>query len=542
MVLQNLAYTAILLGVLVFVHEFGHFIVAKSLGVKVLRFSIGFGPRVVGFTRGETEYRIAWLPLGGYVKMAGEQPGEELPPEEAKRGFLAQPPWKRALIVFAGPFFNLAFPILVFFFVSLGTHQAISTRVGSVEPGLPAAQAHLRPGDRIVAVDGAAVKTFDELRDALQPAFSRETTLSVEREGKTFQTTLVPTKNLESNPIETVPRGMIGITPVTHAAVVGVPPGSAAEKAGLKNFDRVLSVDGKPVKSEEAFIRAIEAAGAQVQLTVARERPLDVPGASVTAPSVVTLTVPKQVGEGYAGIGAQSAELYVARVLPDSAAARAGIAPGDKITSVNGKALESTLNLSIALNNLGAKPFTLTWEHQGQPRQAQVTQQSLTQKDEFGTDATQLDLGARFHQPSEAEIGEAEMIPVTLGVGAALARSFQIVPEITGKMVKVIAYLFTGRVPFKSVGGPVMIYQMASKTAQAGLDPFLNLMALISINLGLMNLLPIPVLDGFHLLAALWEGIRRRPIPVRAREIANMVGLAMLVVLMVLVFKNDLTR
>jgi len=109
MLLQSVAYALILLGVLVFVHEFGHFLVAKAAGVKVLRFSIGFGPRIFGFQKGETEYRVAWLPLGGYVKMAGEQPNEELPPEEAKRGFLAQAPWKRILIIAAGPGFTFSF-------------------------------------------------------------------------------------------------------------------------------------------------------------------------------------------------------------------------------------------------------------------------------------------------------------------------------------------------------------------------------------------------------------------------------------------------
>src|SRR4051794_12154255 len=112
MFLQNMGYTALLLGVLIFVHELGHFLVAKWMNVKVLRFSIGFGPAIVQFTRGETEYRLAWIPLGGYVKMAGELPGEELAPEEVGRGFLEQAPWKRGLIVAAGPFFNLVFPIL----------------------------------------------------------------------------------------------------------------------------------------------------------------------------------------------------------------------------------------------------------------------------------------------------------------------------------------------------------------------------------------------------------------------------------------------
>ncbi|HME89968.1 MAG TPA: site-2 protease family protein, partial [Myxococcaceae bacterium] len=132
MVLQNIGYTLLLLGVLVIVHEFGHFIVAKAFNVKVLKFSVGFGPRIFGFQKGETEYRVAWLPLGGYVKMAGEQPTEELPPEEAKRGFLAQAPWKRMLISAAGPGFNLIFPVLIYFLVSLGAHERVSTKIGSV--------------------------------------------------------------------------------------------------------------------------------------------------------------------------------------------------------------------------------------------------------------------------------------------------------------------------------------------------------------------------------------------------------------------------
>src|SRR6516165_10566638 len=258
MVLQNIAYTLLLLGVLIFVHELGHFLVAKSLGVKVLRFSIGFGPRLFGVTRGETEYRVSWLPLGGYVKMAGEQPNEELSPEEAQRGFLTQSPWRRAAIVVAGPGFNLLFPILAYFLIFAGTHQQISTRIGSVEPGLPAAEAQLRPGDRILAVDGEKVRTFEELRTHLQPRYDRPITLTVERQGRQFTTTLTPAKSLETNPIETLPRGLIGISPNAKAPVLGVLEGSPAAAAGLKTFDRVLSVNGQPVKDELAFNASIE--------------------------------------------------------------------------------------------------------------------------------------------------------------------------------------------------------------------------------------------------------------------------------------------
>src|SRR5688572_2966401 len=143
--LQGPGLFILLLGVLITVHELGHFLVAKACGVKVLRFSIGFGPKLFGFTKGETEYQVALLPLGGYVKMAGDSPHEELSPEDAHRGFLNAAPWKRALIVVAGPFFNLVFPVLVYFFVFFGPHEATSSRVGAVDPAMPAAAAGIRP-------------------------------------------------------------------------------------------------------------------------------------------------------------------------------------------------------------------------------------------------------------------------------------------------------------------------------------------------------------------------------------------------------------
>ncbi|HZH78183.1 MAG TPA: RIP metalloprotease RseP, partial [Archangium sp.] len=171
--LQGPGLFILLLGVLVTVHELGHFLVAKACGVKVIRFSVGFGPKLFGFTKGETEYQVALLPLGGYVKMAGDSPHEELSPEDAKRGFLNAPPWKRALIVVAGPVFNLVFPVLVYFFVFVGPHEAVSTKVGFVDPAMPAATAGIRAGDRIIAVEGEKVQTFDELREAFVGRFDR---------------------------------------------------------------------------------------------------------------------------------------------------------------------------------------------------------------------------------------------------------------------------------------------------------------------------------------------------------------------------------
>src|SRR4051812_2027123 len=197
----SIPYTVLLLGVLIFVHEGGHFLVAKALRVKVLRFSIGFGPPIVSFTRGDTEYRIAWFPLGGYVKMAGEQPYDELPPEEAKYGFLAQAPWKRMLIVAAGPVFNLVFPVLVFFIVLLGMSEHPTTLVGAVEPGMPAAEAGIRPGDRIVTIEGQKVDLFDDVSEAITPRYDQPTVVTVDRAGKQITMTLTPARSTATEPM-----------------------------------------------------------------------------------------------------------------------------------------------------------------------------------------------------------------------------------------------------------------------------------------------------------------------------------------------------
>lgn len=537
----------LLLGVLITVHELGHFLVAKACGVKVVRFSIGFGPKLFGFTKGDTEYQVAALPLGGYVKMAGDSPYEEMTPEEAQRGFLNAAPWKRALIVAAGPFFSLAFPVLVYFFVFVGAHEAISTRVGYVDPAMPAAAAGIRPGDRIVAVDGEKVRTFAELPEAFVGRFDRPIPITLERDGKQRIVEVTPRKLVDSSPLNSVERGQIGIQAGRKPAVVGVPPGSAAAQAGLKSFDRILSLNGVSVPDEGALLEQLskppEGTG-PLELTVLRSQRVPAGPVVGQTPVVAQVKVPRQQGEGFAVLGgAEPADLYVASVVPGSAAEAAGIREGDRLVAFNGEPLRSFNVMAGELSKLKEQPFQLTWRStDGQEHTKSVAQRNRMVKDRLGQEMPRLDLGAWPWVPSSAEVSPADTVTVHTSIPEALRQSVVVVPKIVGQMVKVIARIVTGQMSTKTLGGPVMMYQLASESAEQGMDYFLNLMAVISINLGVMNLLPIPVLDGFGLLSALWEGIRRRPISMRVREMANVVGIVLLVALMAMAFYNDVTR
>ena len=542
---QDLGLFILLLGVLITVHELGHFLLAKACGVKVVRFSIGFGPKLLGFTKGETEYQVALLPLGGYVKMAGDSPHEELEPEEAERGFLNAAPWKRALIVAAGPAASLVFPVLIYFFVFLGAHEATSTRVGFVDPAMPAAAAGIRPGDRILAVEGEKVQTFEDLRDAFVGRFDRPIALTIERDGKPLPVEVTPRKIIESSAVDSVERGQIGIQPIRKPAVLGVAPGSAAAQAGLKSFDRILSINGVSIPDEAALHEQMARAQGTLDVVVQRLQPVPAGAVVGSVPTVVKVRVPRQEGaDGFSALGAEASDMFVATVFPGSVAEKAGLAAGDRLVSLNGEPLRSFNVLAGDLSTLKDKPFQLTWRSlaDGQTLTKTLAQEPHTTKDELGQESSRLELGLRPWMPSAAELLPVDTVTVNLGAGDALREAVVVVPKIVGQMVKVIAGLVSGQVSPKTLGGPVMMYQLASRSAEQGWDSFLHLMAVISINLGVMNLLPIPVLDGFHLVAAFWEAVRRRPISVRAREVANVVGLILLVALMGMAFFNDITR
>ena len=342
----------IVLGVLIFFHEFGHFLIARFFGVGVEKFSLGFGPRLIGKKVGITDYRISAIPLGGYVKMVGEEPDAEIDPEEIPLSFTHKHVAKRMLIVAAGPVFNILLAVIIFFgiFLSSGTF-VLKPSVGSVKQGAPAFSAGLEKGDLIIAINESAINSWDEMAEIINGSKGKTIRLAVRRGDSTRNFTIAPeqvtTKNIFGEDIQ---RYIIGIT---------------------------------------------------------------------------------ASGESYS-------------------------------------------------------------------------------KD--------LDLFQAFSE--------------------SLLQTYR----VTELMVVIIAKLITGDISTDTLGGPIMIAQMAGDSAKAGIGSLISFIALISINLAIINLLPIPVLDGGHLLFFSIEAIKGSPVSIKVREIAQQIGLFLLILLMILVFYNDISR
>lgn len=343
---------AVVLGILVFAHELGHFLLAKLMGVGVETFSLGFGPRVLGFRYGTTDYRISAIPLGGFVKMTGEDPTDEISEADKARSFAHKPVWRRFLVVLAGPVFNilLAFIILFGIIKFTGVHQLLPI-AGGFPQDSPVAAAGMQTGDRITAINGIPVSTWEEMTEEIRTKGANNLEITIDREGETINFTVTPTQ-----------------------------------------------MQAKTVFGEEVTHYAI---------------------------------------------GIQS--------------------------------------------------------------------------------------GPHFEH-------------IKLGFGQTFVRAAKETAGLCKLMVQIIVKLFEGVVPLNTLGGPILVAQMAEEQAKSGALEFLFFLALFSVNLGVLNLLPIPVMDGGHLLMYVIEAVKGKPVGESAQGILNRIGIAILVALMALVFYNDITR
>jgi regulator of sigma E protease len=554
----DLLYFVLLVSSLIFIHESGHFAFAKIFGVKVITFSIGFGPKIVRIRGQETEYCIGLLPFGGFVKMLEESKRTEpILPEERGRTFESQALWKRIVIVLAGPAMNVLFPVALYTSVFLEDAELLPPTVGSVIPGKPA-DGVLQPGDHIVSVDGDEVTSFPEQQEAISRKAGKPVRLGVEREGKVIEVTVTPADETEVRELDIVEHtGRIGIDPHFAAPVVGVARPDSPAGFSLRTFDLVTAAEGRRI---ERFVDLVEVLSANrgSQITLSYLRPVDVPHAlgglcdmAVFERGEAQLTpLPRVPGtpppttalaraaDVFERTGIESADMYAAFVPEGSSEWRAGLRRGDRITLLDGAPQRLWRTMESELVAGADKMHELSWTRDGVPMAGFFQLGKDQWDDEFGQHFERYVFRTDHWLPTALDRRVPNPHPVVYAVRRGVAETRSVIKFISVGILR----LAQGRVSLSSVGGPITMYDIAGQAGARGRTYFVRAMAVISVNLGLINLLPIPVLDGGHLLFFLFEAARRRPLPLRIREVASLGGMLVLMLLMLVAFKNDVER
>lgn len=430
-VLTSVVAVVIVLGIMILVHELGHFIAALLFGVRVEIFSIGFGPRVWGRRRGPTDYRLSALPLGGYVKMAGDNPAEERrgDPDE----FLSKPRWQRVLIAAAGPAMNILMAVaLTTTLFTTGTSQRLYV-------------------DRPIVLAGV-------LKD------------------------------------------------------------SPAEKAGIRAGDRIVKLHGvKNPTWERAFLELLFIApGTNLPITIERDGQL------------IPVTV-RAVSDEFATLGYPAEPVMVGTVTHGMPAERSGFKPGDEVLAVEQRPVASPIQLAARIQQSEGKPIEVLVRRARQ--QVRLVVRPVWGDPGDGVARWQIGIGFRFVTEKRS-----------YALGKAVERATWLNTRLTEQILRVVAQLFEGRMSLKQLEGPVGIARQSGQAAKRGLVDFINLMAVISLNLGILNLLPIPILDGGHILLLAVEGTLRRDLSVRVKERFVQVGLVFLLVIFAIVMYNDVLK
>ncbi|MCB2204658.1 RIP metalloprotease RseP [bacterium] len=433
-IFSQIFYFIIIIGVLVLIHELGHFLAAKAFGMRVERFSIGFPPRAFGKQIGETDYCVSWLPIGGYVKISGmideSMDTEHLdqPPEPWE--FRAKPVWQRIIVITAGVIMNILLAIAIFWGLNLaqGVQHHLVTTVGYVQEGSVAAEYGLQPEDHILRINGEDVETWEAIREGvLYSQLSGDLTITVQRGPQTIDL-FIPKKKLEG------------------------------------------------------------------------------------------------VGSGDFGFSPEGAETFIGAVEPGLPASREGLQEGDIFASINDVPIHTPNDVIRMVSASPEEAIRVVWLRDGKRMQAMVTP---TENGKIGI------------MPVARIPGEVET--VRYGVFEALAVGVKGLVRVTDIFLTNIWHIIIGEASFKqSIGGPVKIAEMAAQSAEAGIYSFLSLMALLSISLAIINIFPIPALDGGHLIFLIFEGLFRREVPNKIKIALQQAGMVLLLALMVFVIYNDI--
>ena len=439
----------LLLGPLIAIHEFGHYFVARKLGVKVLVYSIGFGPTILKWTSKKSgiQYQLSALPLGGYVKMLDERE-ENVAEADLPYAFNRQHPWKRIAIVAAGPLINLIFAILLFWLLFLPSQEQLNTRVGKVLADTPAATAQMQVGDKITAIDGTPVTTWEKLNFAL-----------VDRVGET---------------------GKIQVQ---------------AERAGeIKTFSLPI----------------------QNFLNDQSQSPLDVLGFTPYRPQIPAI---------------------VSKLSEDGAAIRQGMQVGDQIIAIDGVKMNDWYDVVQVVQASPEKLLKVDVLRNNQVQQLEVMPQG--KRDNMGNVSGVLGVQS---DPGKIVIPEDFKQTIQYSPSEALFMAVDKTGQLSSMILNSIVKMVRGLIGFDNLSGPITIAKVAGQSAEMGWQTFISFMALMSVSLGILNLLPIPMLDGGHLVYYFIELIRGKPVSEQIQLVGLKIGMVLLGSMMLLALFNDIMR
>lgn len=530
---------------LIFVHELGHFLVARWCGVRVEVFSLGFGKKLLTYKRGDTTYALSLIPLGGYVKMFGEQPGDSISEEDKKVSFTHKNVWQRIAIVLAGPIMNFLFAILVFFTVALIGEDAKTPVIGDIAADSAAYAAGFRSGDQVLSINQKPITTWEDVQRTLSLKESHDLHLDVEvkREGSGESANISVVAKPESNPNVLSSYDYIanvqGLSAYSAGTTVGVLHNSPLKALGLRTGDTITSVNGRPVSYWRHLDETLSTVNANEVLTleVMGLREGDKEEKAITVSMAASAAIKNY---SLQSLGLESSDLYLSRVLEDSPAAAAGLRPGDRLITINNIQLKGWDNVIENIKSFdGKNPVALTVLRDGKNIDLQITPKMTKHMTAAGAEEKRYTIGIS----PIPNIAAPELMTLrSTNPVDALIRGTEKTWEVSVMTVMSFVRLFQAKISPKNIGGVISIGQAASETFKIGITQFLQMMAIISVNLFILNLLPVPVLDGGHLVFYVIELVKGAPLSMRKMEMAQQVGLAILMSLMIFALFNDFTR